>query len=555
MVSGAAAAPVNTHITINQSSNQTTSEISTLTNTNINTSKSTNTKNTATVNDPQIYRNGVAVARGGHPAGYVFPSIGSAISSAIKGDTIMLGNGDTFNETNLTITKDLTFNVFQNGKATINSQNNGQAFFIVGGVNVKITNLIIENGKATNGGGIGNVGALTLTNCIFKDNTATGDGGAISNDGTLNLNNCIFTDNTASNDGGAIYNLPIGFKLSKCTFTGNTATNGGAVYNEGGSVKYPVTIIGSTFKNNKAVNVGEGGAIYNTGILKITTTNFTGNDAAFSSGAIQNNHSGTITIISNEFLKNTAQFGGAIGNEGYLIVTGSSFIGNIATAGIDKGGAAIYNEGKTMVTRSIFTANKASNIGGAVDNEIAGVFDVNTSTFTFNIATNAGGAIENGNGCITNAHLNRIVYNTAKMGRAIDNDGIKVNAQLNWWGCNTGANVAKQIYETVKGTVNYNPWIILSITRSPKTTYVGGYSYISTNLLHDSNGVYENPSKGTVPYTSYANFKTNKGFIYNTKFINGRAITKLTHLTTSGIATVSTTVDGVTVTITVRILK
>ena len=334
----------------------------------------------------------------------------------------------------------------------------------------------------------------------FQDNTATSDGGAISNDGTLNLNNCIFTDNTASDDGGAIYNLPMGFKLSKCTFTGNTATNGGAVYNEGGSVKYPVTVIGSTFKNNKAANFGKGGAIYNTGILKITTTNFTGNVATFSSGAIQNNHIGIITIISSKFLKNTAQFGGAIGNEGYLSVTGSGFVGNIATAGIDKGGAAIYNEAKTMVTSSIFTANKASNVGGAVDNEIAGVFDVSTSTFTYNTATNAGGAIENGNGCITNAHLNRIVFNKAKLGRDIDNDGIKVNAQLNWWGYNTGASIAKQIAETVKGTVNYNPWIVLSITRSPKTTYIGGHSYISTNLLHDSNGAYENPSKGTVPY-------------------------------------------------------
>ena len=64
-----------------------------------------------------------------------------------------------------------------------------------------MTNLIIENGKATDGGAISNVGALTLTNCIFKDNTATSNGGAISNDGTLTVNNCNFTDNTAANDG------------------------------------------------------------------------------------------------------------------------------------------------------------------------------------------------------------------------------------------------------------------------------------------------------------------------------------------------------------------
>jgi predicted outer membrane repeat protein len=558
MVSGSAAATANvntTHMVINQSSNHTTTELNTIkSNIKINNSKSLNLTHKTAINDPQIYKNGVAVARGGHPAGYIFPSIGSAVNAALSGDTIMLENGGVFNETNMTITKNLAFDVFKNGQATINAQSEGQVFFIVGGVSVQMKNLIIENGKASGGGAIGNVGALTLTNCIFKDNTATSNGGAISNDGTLTVNNCTFTNNTAANEGGAIYNLPMGFKLLDSTFTANKAINGGAVYNEGGAVNYPVAIIGSTFKNNTAINYGEGGAIYNTGNIKVTKTNFTGNNGTFSSGAIQNNHTGAIALTSCQFLANTAQFGGAIGNDGYLSLTGSSFIGNIATAGIDKGGAAIYNDGKTMVTASLFTSNKASNIGGAVDNEIAGIFDVSTSTFTYNTAINSGGAIENGNGCITNAHLNRIVYNTAKLGSAIDNDGIKVNAILNWWGCNTGANIAKQI-KSEKGTVNYNPWIVLNITRSPAITYVGGYSNISVNLLYDSNGVYKNPAKGSVPYTSYANFKTNKGTIKNTKFIGGKAASLLTHLTTQGVATVSTTVDGKTLTTNILIRR
>ncbi len=556
MVSGfaAAASPDNTtNIIMNQSSNHTTIELNTITS-NVNNNKSKSTKSTykTPTNDPQIYKNGVGVSRGGHPAGYVFPSIESAINAAISGDTIMLENGSVFNETNLTITKNLAFNVFKNGQATINAQSKGQAFFIIGGISVQMTNLIIENGKATDGGAISNVGALTLTNCIFKDNTATSNGGAISNDGTLTVNNCNFTDNTAANDGGAIYNLPMGLKLLYSTFTANKAINGGAIYNDGGAVNYPVTIIGSTFKNNTATTFGEGGALYNTGNLKITNTNFTGNNGTFSSGAIQNNPTGAMAIISSKFLTNNAQFGGAMENDGYLSITGSSFMGNIATAGIDKGGAAVYNDGKTMVTNSLFTGNKASNIGGAVDNEIAGIFDVSTSTFTNNTAINAGGAIENGNGCITNAHLNRIVYNTAKLGRDIDNDGIKVNAILNWWGCNTGANIAKQI-NSEKGIVIYNPWIVLNITRSPTITYVGGHSNISVNLIYDSNGVYENPSKGSVPYSSYANFKTNEGTIKNTSFTNGKATSLLTHLTTPGLATVSSTVDGKTITTTVLI--
>ncbi len=115
-----AATPANTTI-MNQGVNHTTTtKLNTLTS-GINTSKPTNSTHKI-INDPQIYKNGVAVSRGGHPAGYVFPSIGAAISSAINGDTIMLENGATFNETNLTITKNLAFNVFQNGQAIINAQ-------------------------------------------------------------------------------------------------------------------------------------------------------------------------------------------------------------------------------------------------------------------------------------------------------------------------------------------------------------------------------------------------------------------------------------------------
>jgi hypothetical protein len=144
MVSGAAAVtPTNTtHITMNQSANHTTTKLNTITSEiKINTAKPTSSKYNSTINGPQIYKNGIAVARGGHPAGYVFPSIGAAINASLSGDTIMLENGAVFDETNLTITKNIAFNVFQNGQATIDSQSKGQPFFIVGGVNVEITNL------------------------------------------------------------------------------------------------------------------------------------------------------------------------------------------------------------------------------------------------------------------------------------------------------------------------------------------------------------------------------------------------------------------------------
>ena len=96
-------------------------------------SNSLSTKKNNKIPDPQIYRNGAPVARGGNPVGFVYPSIASAITVANAGDTIMLENGVTFQEHGLVINKDLNFNVFSNGHATIDGRNIGQIFLISSG--------------------------------------------------------------------------------------------------------------------------------------------------------------------------------------------------------------------------------------------------------------------------------------------------------------------------------------------------------------------------------------------------------------------------------------
>ena len=519
MCGAAAAAPTNsTHVNLNQSVNHSVTPL--------------NTTTTTKLPDPQVYNGSTYVG--------TYSTIADAISAAKSGDTIMLANGATFNEHGLTVSKNLVFNVFNNGTSTINAQGVGQIFFIVGGVTVELENLILENGKATDGGAIGNVGGLTVKDCSFTDNTATSDGGAISNDGILTVNNSTFTSNTATSDGGAIYNLPMSFNVTGSTFTNNSANEGGAIYNTGGALNYPVKISSSTFTTNSAKEVG---------------------------GAIYNIDGSSLTVTDSKFTSNTAQYGGAIDNDGTLNVIGNTFTGNTATAGIDKGGAAIYNDGKLIVSYSIFIGNKADNIG-TIDNDMGGTCTVISSDFSGNTATNGGGAIFNGNdsnltvldstftgnkatygGALNNIgtatlHFNRIVGNTATYGSAVYNDAGKVDAILNWWGCNVGANVAKQISNTNGGTATYNPWIILTITANPTSVSIGDYSTITADLLHDSNGVYENPANGLVPYTGSAGFATTKGTINNSDFFNGEATSTLTNLNTAGVANVSATVDG-----------
>lgn len=464
----ASAAPANTtHTNISTSVNQATTVVNTTTN-NIKASQPKNAKGA----DPQIYRNGVAVARGGHPAGYKFPTIAAAISAAQSGDTIMLANGATFDEHGFSISKNLNFNVLNNGKATINAQSKGRVFIINSGTTVVMQNLIIENGSENgDGGGIENSGNLTLNDCVVKNNFAN-FAGAIVSWGPLTLNGCNFTDNTAYIDGGAICcsNTLI---VKDCIFSNNKANGrgAGAIWNDGKS-----NITGSTFTNNNAAG-GNGGAIYNyETTLTLNGCNFTGNTATDGGGAIANSE-GTLTLTDNTFASNTATggYGGAIFTY------------------------ALYNY-------------------------------ITTATL----------------------HFNRIVGNTAKYGNAIYNNVGKVDATLNWWGCNTKASVEKQISNNNGGTVTYDPWIVLSISANPTKVIIGGHSTITADLLHDSNGTYHNPANGVVLYTGYGNFKTNKGTITNVKFVNGKAVATLTNLTTTGTATISATVDNQTVITTVK---
>ncbi|UCD30036.1 MAG: hypothetical protein JSV03_06050, partial [Planctomycetota bacterium] len=111
------------------------------------------------------------------------------------------------------------------------------------------------------GGGLYNYqGSPTITNCIFKNNSAKRCGGAIHNDYHSNptLINCAFVGN-AADEGGALHNFmnsnPI---LTNCMFAGNSAIqDGGAMCNR--SCK-PI-MINCTFGGNSAN--GTGGGIYN----------------------------------------------------------------------------------------------------------------------------------------------------------------------------------------------------------------------------------------------------------------------------------------------------
>ena len=82
-------------------------------------------------------------------------------------------------------------------------------------------------------------------------------------------------------------------------------------------------------------------------IQKITNSNFTKNTAS-KGGAVLNENGAKLTVDNSTFKDNAADsYGGAVLNNGELIVTNSVFdandILNRGSAGVDHGGAAIYN--------------------------------------------------------------------------------------------------------------------------------------------------------------------------------------------------------------------
>jgi predicted outer membrane repeat protein len=148
---------------------------------------------------------------------------------------------------------------------------------------------------------------ITLENGYsFPGDNPNNRGGAIYNDGgALRAERTVFFDNNAGGgEGGAIYNLGI-LTLEDTLFENNSSDNGGAIYN-GGTMDIAAVLQGVTLDANFAHN--NGGAIYNAsteqGFL-ISGSTFENNHSYFHGGAIFT-ESADLDISNSEFLENKA---------------------------------------------------------------------------------------------------------------------------------------------------------------------------------------------------------------------------------------------------------
>jgi predicted outer membrane repeat protein len=361
-------------------------------------------------------------------------SLRAEVAAASAGDTIVFGpqvagqtiglmTGDIqITQANLTI---------DGGTAgvTIDGDNLSQ-IFAIGGNNGSngdtLENLTLIHGLAagTNGGAItvGNSTSLTLSGVNLSQNSATtlsgvgGNGGAIANYGSLTVkNNSMFGLNSADpryGDGGAIFSTGGGqLAISSSTLMGNSAgVDGGAIYSTntinltsdslssnlaqqyGGAVDAEagtpgttqLTVSNSSFVSNTAKS-NNGGAIYTSDILTVTTSNLMLNDAGGYGGAIlYSPYTGNTSITLNQdtITGNTAVLAGGgvtIGRSSdpsgsvVVSVTNSTFASNEATATQSYGGGLemqITVEGTTSANVTLvndtFFQNYAGGNAGAI---------------------------------------------------------------------------------------------------------------------------------------------------------------------------------------------
>jgi len=235
-------------------------------------------------------------------------TIGHVISLASSGDTIMVAPA-TYAE-NLTIKFSLKI---IGSDATTTIVDGNQAGTVITIKNAKahvvLSNLTIRNGynQTGDGGGISNIGTLTVNNSTITFNRAYTGGGAIFNSAPLTINHSTFTGNALSYEfgvGGAILNFSV-LTINKSTISGNDGYYGGGIWSGCGSGKSSVTTINDTTISG---NSGAGIEVY-CGTAAINNSTLTGNwPNEYPGGGIWNEMYGTLTINNSTISGNN--FGG-----------------------------------------------------------------------------------------------------------------------------------------------------------------------------------------------------------------------------------------------------
>ena len=232
------------------------------------------------------------------------------------------------------------------GAITISSGSYADRAFVVDpGAQAEIDDLRItggDSGYGPQGGGVTNMGKLTLANDVLDSNTTEFDGSngaGIENAGTLTLLDCTVSNNKVA--------------AGETTPTSGT---GGGIDNTG-----TLTIIGSTISGNSGISAG--GGIYNASGAKLVIANSTiaGNEVKQGDGGGIAN-AGTLSLINSTVSDNTSfnGSGGGLALSGGLASIYNTIVGgnhNLVRADIAGNLDYNYATKKTQYTRGAPSSN------------------------------------------------------------------------------------------------------------------------------------------------------------------------------------------------------
>ena len=255
---------------------------------------------------------------------------------------------------------------------------------------------------------------LTITNSLFRLNSAYSGGAIDLNSGTSHVLGSTFESNSAYSGGAVLVDDDTGsvvFLNSK--FQMNHGYMGGAIR------AYPscsISVLASSFIANAAYN---GGAILveSDSTANVENSYFTLNSVGYAGGAIRVTDESTASISGSSFLSNSASVqGGAINvnSESSLVLSESTLDSSTSTEG---GAIGVYTDASVNVADSTFQSSEANVKGGSlyVDQSSLSVqrssfehgsattgsvialsgsdASISASNFWHNSATNEGGAL------------------------------------------------------------------------------------------------------------------------------------------------------------------
>ncbi len=407
-----------------------------------------------------------------------------------------------------------------------------------------------------------------VSNATINDSTVTGNGNSgvwIDTDNATDITNVSLDGVTAQgNDRGVQISTTgtvTGVSLSSVTSSSNERRG---IEIKGFDLT-DIDISDTTTNNNIA---GEGIAFYVSGVLSGATISNCVSNGNTTLG-INLDSIGAITdlIVTGCSLSDNGDQGARV--RSVSDVTDVTFE-SVTAAG--NGGAGILIATAGDNTGTSVTGSTVSDNAGGIHLDTAG--QTADATVKNNIATdNTQGIRLEGTGGITNAsvesntlmnnaigigvdgpaavHFNRIVGNTVG---AEQTGAGTLDAENNWWGCNTGPNTAG--CDSTTGDVDDDPWLLLDLTVDPATISVFSTSTLTADLTGNSDGE-DTSGEGYVQNGILIMFATDLGNVGSKQIAkltsNGLAKATLTPDEGAGGAGISATLDNETVSETVEI--